>query len=76
MGPRTLRPPTLRKVDLPWKGRNVSHIINIHSSIKVINESIIDIMDIHSANMDVYNSLMDIHNSVMYIHNSITDMQT
>ena len=37
MGPRTLRQPNLRKVrrpTVPWKGRNESPLIDIHSSIK------------------------------------------
>ena len=54
---------------VPRKGRNESPLIDIHSSIKAIHKSVIDIMDIHNSNMDVYNS-------VMYIHNSITDIQT
>ena len=72
MGPRTLRQPNLRKVrrpTVPWKGRNESPLIDIHSSIKAIHQSVIDIMDIHNSNMDVYNP-------VMYIHNTITDIQT
>ena len=72
----TLGQPNLRKVDLPCEGISVSRLINIHSSIKFIHESIIDIMDIHNSNMDVYKSVMDIHNSVTDIHNSITDIQT
>ena len=70
--PRTLRQPNLRKVrrpTVPWKGRNESPLIDIHSSIKAIHQSVIDIMDIHNSNMDVYNP-------VMYIHNTITDIQT
>ena len=57
MGPRTLRQPNLRKVrrpTVPWKGRNESPLIDIHSSIKAIHQSVIDIMDIHNSNMDVY----------------------
>ena len=54
---------------VPWKGRNESPLIDIHSSTKAIHQSVIDIMDIHNSNMDVYNP-------VMYIHNSITDIQT
>ena len=54
---------------VPWKGRNESPLIDIHSSIKAIHQSVIDIMDSHNSNMDVYNP-------VMYIHNSITDIQT
>ena len=72
MGPRTLRQPNLRKVrrpTVPWKGRNESPLIDIHSSIKAIHQSVIDIMDIHNSNMDVYNP-------VMYIHNTITNIQT
>ena len=72
MGPRTLRQPNLRKVrrpTVPWKGRNESPLIDIHSSIKAIHQSVIDIMDIHNSNMDIYNP-------VMYIHNTITDIQT
>ena len=75
MGPRALRQPNLRKEDLPWKGRSVSPLINIHSSIKALHQSIIDVMDIHNSNMGVYNSLINIHNSVTYIHNSISDIQ-
>ena len=41
----------------PWKGRNESLLIDIHSSIKAIHESVIDI-DIHNSNMDFYNSVM------------------
>ena len=55
MGPRTLRQPNLRKVrrpTVPWKGRNESPLIDIHSSIKAIHQSVIDIMDIHNSNMD------------------------
>ena len=40
MGPRTLRQPNLRKVRrpiVPWKGRNESPLIDIHSSIKAIS---------------------------------------
>ena len=69
MGPRTLRQPNLRKVDLPWKGRSASILIDIRSSIKAIHKSNIEIMDIHNFNMGVYYS-------VMYIHNSISDTQT
>ena len=71
MGPRTLRQPNLRKVDLPYRGKAEMKalLIDIHSSIKAIHQSVIDIMDIHNSNMDVYNP-------VMYIHNSITDIQT
>ena len=76
MGPRTFRQPNLKKVDQPWKGRSVSPLINIHSSIKATDESVINIMDIHNSNMDVYNSVMDIHNSVMDIHDLITDIHT
>ena len=54
---------------VPWKGRNESPLIDIHSSIKAIHQSVVDIMDIHNSNMDIYNP-------VMYIHNSITDIQT
>ena len=57
------------KPTVPWKGRNESPLIDIHSSIKAIHQSVIDIMDIHNSNMDVYNP-------VMYIHSSITDIQT
>ena len=39
---------------VPWKGRNESPLIDIHSSIKAIHQSVIDIMDIHNSNMDVY----------------------
>ena len=67
-GPMTLRQPNLRTVNLPWKGRSVSQLIDIHSSIKAIHKSFNDIMDIHNSNMDVYNS-------IKYIHNSITDIQ-
>ena len=71
MGPRTLRQPNLRKADLPLltMERQKSKPFNqyIHSSIKAIHKSVIDIMDIHNSNTDVYNS-------VMYIHNSITDL--
>ena len=63
-----LRQPNMKKVDLPWKGRSVSPLIDIHSSIKAIYKSVIDIMDIHNSNMNIYNS-------VMYIRNSITDIQ-
>ena len=69
MGPRTLSQPNLRKVDPPRKGRSVSPLIDIHSSIKAIHKSVIDIIDIHNSNMDVYNS-------IMHIHNSIPDIQT
>ena len=72
-GPQDIkRQPNLRKVrrpTVPWKGRNESPLIDIHSSIKAIHQSVIDIMDIHNSNMDVYNP-------VMYIHNTITDIQT
>ena len=44
MGPRTLRQPNMRKVDL-WIGRNESPLIDIHYSIKAIHESVIDIME-------------------------------
>ena len=71
MGPRILKQPNLRKVDLPWKGRSVSPLIDIQSSIKAIHKSVIDIMDIHKIFPD-----MGVYNSVMYIHNSITDIQT
>ena len=64
-GPRKLRQPNLRKVDLPWKGRSVSPLIDIYSSIKAIHKSVFDIMDIHNSNMDVYNSVMYIHDSIM-----------
>ena len=73
MGPRILRQPKLRKIDLPWNGRSVSRLINIHSSIKATHESI---KEIHNSNIDVYNSVMDVHNSVMYIHNPVTDIHT
>ena len=76
MGTGTLRQPNLRKVDLPWWDRSVSPIINIHSSIKAVYESIIDTMDIPNSNIYVYNSVMDIHNSVIYFHSSFTDIQT
>ena len=59
----------VRRPTVPWKGRNESPLIDIHSSIKAIHQSVIDIMDIHNSNMDVYNP-------VMYIHNTITDIQT
>ena len=62
MGPRILRQPNLRTVDLPWKGRSVSPLIDIHSSINALHKSVIDIMDVHNSRMDVYNSLMYIHN--------------
>ena len=71
MGPSTLRQPNLRKVDLPYLGKAEMKalLIDIHSSIKTIHQSVIDIMDIHNSSTDVYNP-------VMYIHNSITDIQT
>ena len=50
---------------VPWKGRNESPLIDIPSSIKAIQKSVIDIMDIHNSNMDVYNSVMYIHNCIM-----------
>ena len=48
----------------PWKYKSVSPLIDIHSLIKAIHISIIDIMDIHNSNMDVHNQgmiIMDIH---------------
>ena len=45
MDPKILRQPNLTKVDLPWKDMSVSPLINIHTSIKAIHESIIDIME-------------------------------
>ena len=68
---------------VPWKGRNESPLIDIHSSIKAIHQSVIDIMDMHNSNMDVYNPVMYIHNSitisrlteiVMDIHDLIRDV--
>ena len=50
-----------------WKGRNESPLIDIHSSIKAIHKSVIDIMSIHNSNMDVYDPVMYIHNSIMDI---------
>ena len=58
----------MMKVELPWKGRSVSRLINIQYSMKAIHESNIDIMDIRNFKIDVYNSVLDIHNSVMYIY--------
>ena len=74
MGPRTLRQPNLREVNLPRKCRRVNPVIDIHSSIKVIHKSVIDIMDIHNS-MDGYNSVVHNHNSVIYIHYGYPDLQ-
>ena len=54
---------------VPWKDRNESPLIDIHSSIKAIHQSVIDITDIHHTNMDVYNPvimIMDIHDCHVY----------
>ena len=76
MGPRALSQPNLRKVDRPWKGRCVNLLINIHSSIKAIHESIIDIMDIHILMwMSIIQSWISIIQSCISIE-SISDIQT
>ena len=63
----------LREVDLPRKCRGVSPVIDIHSSIKAIHKSVIDIMDIHNS-MDGYNSVVHNHNSVIYIYYGYPDL--
>ena len=65
MGNRILSHPNQREVDLPWKGKNVSPLIDTQSSIKAIHKSIIDIMDIHNSIMYFSDSIIDVHNSVM-----------
>ena len=89
MGPRTLRQPNLRKVrrpTVPWKGRNESPLIDIHSSIKAINQLLILWISIILTWMSITQScisiiqlrisrlaeiVMDIHDLIVDVNNYI-----
>ena len=69
---------------VPWKGRYESPLIDIHSLIKAIHQSVIEIMDIHNSNIDIYNPVMYISiiqlrisrlaEIIMDIHDLIVDV--